>query len=189
MLIPLRAGPSGPLTSAGVPPVAVTPNIASLIAYFHGASANPTVLTAVDTLVTGVTNNALVMRAGCRYLIEGHLSCSTKHDLTTSKSFQPTYSTHAAGGAFAALNAMRTFQGWVATPTAGAELWVGPANETTVTVYGQGNLGFAELVIPTVEQVAFCMGVRVPAIEAGTQFVNDWNCFIKVWELGGLPVP
>jgi|WetSurMetagenome_2_1015567.scaffolds.fasta_scaffold60216_4 hypothetical protein len=186
MLIPLRAGPSGPLTSTGVPPVVVSPNIATLAAYFHGASAAPTTLVAVDTLIAGMTNGALVMRAGCRYLIEGHLSCSTPHDCTTALSFVPTYSTHAAGGAFPALAAMRGFQGWTATPTASAELWVGPAGSGSLDMR-QGNIGFAELVIPTVEQVAMCVGVRVAAVVAGMQLVNDWNCFVKVWELGGLP--
>lgn len=189
MLIPLRAGPSGPLTAAGVPPVAVTPDIASLVGYFHGASNGPTALVAVDTLIAGMTDGAILMRAGCRYLIEGHLSCSSDHGNTTSKSFQPTYATHAAGAAYPALAAMRTFQGWQATPTAGAELWVGPANETTATVYGQGNLCCAELVIPTVDQVAIRFGVRIPQVDAGQQFVNDWNCFYKVWELGGVVAP
>lgn len=189
MLIPLRAGPSGPLTAAGVPPVAVTPDIASLVGYFHGAGAAATALVAVDTLILGMTDQPIVMRAGCRYLIEGHVSCGSDHGNTTTKQFQPTYSLKPTAGAFGALNVMPTFRGWSATPTQGALLFVGPANEATETVFGQGNLCCSELVIPATNQEAIRFGIRIPQVDAGEQFVFDWNCFFKVWELGGVVTP
>jgi hypothetical protein len=186
MDIPLRAGADGP--PIGLPPLIATPNIASIVGYFHGASVGgPTELVAVDTLVGGMDNRTIAMRAGCRYLVEMHLSCGTKHDATLSRIFQPTYATKPSGGAFPALNAMHLFQGYAASPTTGATLWVGAANETTVTAYGHGNLMAAELVIPTVDQVGIQFGVRIGAVVAGYDFVIDYNCWAQVFELGGIP--
>jgi hypothetical protein len=184
MSIPLRAGADGP--RVGNPPVIATPNLASLVGYIHGLGAAPTEITAVDSLIGGMAAVPLSMKAGYRYLIEMNLSCGTVHNYTLSRSFRPTYSTQPLGGAFPALNAMHEFRGWAATPTNGAVLWVGAANETTVTAFGHGNLVATELYIPATDQVAIEFGVRIAAVVAATDYINEFNCYAKVFELAGI---
>lgn len=186
MPIPLRAGADGP--RVGNPPVIATPNLASLVGYLHGASNGDTEISGLDQLVAGMSDEPVLFRANYRYLIVTGGTYTVDADITTSRSFRPTWATRTASGAFPPGHLMPTFRGWSATPTQYAEMLCSGILSLKSSDRVMCHITATELYIPSVDEAALQIGVRVAGIEEGTSvYVRDSSCWAMVWELGGVP--